>query len=76
MNSKNNRPDGWKNPHSRHHNSSILPTECKCWYCTEWRAYEAGADAMLEGLADLVGDDGYITFEKEDGKVVAVYIGD
>lgn len=40
------------------------------------RAFEAGADAMLEYLASLVGDNGYITFEKEDGKVIGIYIDD
>ena len=47
--------------------------DCECCECT---SFNAGADAMLEDLASLVGDDGYITFEKEDGKVVAVYIDD
>ncbi len=40
------RPKDWKNPHS------ILPEYMEQEYpvLPEWSAYEAGADAMLEGL--------------------------
>ena len=47
--------------------------DCKCVECEN---FEAGASAMLESIAGLVGDDGYITFEKEEGEVVGVCIDD
>ena len=65
MSWKNGRPDGWKNPHLKHHYSSISPTECKCWYCTEWRAYEAGADAYAKGIWKMAEESptGTFTFD-------------
>ncbi len=68
---KNYRPDGWDNPEEGkpdfYFGRSIIRTS---------KIYEAGADAMLESLASLVGDDGWIQFEGEGGRVVAVYIDD
>ena len=40
------RPKDWKNPNSCENGNHLLPGEDK--YCFE--AFEAGADAMLEGL--------------------------
>ena len=41
------RPEGWENPHLKNHMSNIAPELCGCWYCREWMAFEAGADALL-----------------------------
>lgn len=46
------RPNDWKNPHNPEAN--IFPDEVS-WTCVrrEHNAFEAGADAMLEGLKKL-----------------------
>ena len=68
------RLDGWFNPYKQH---PYPPSFAYLSFNQEREAaFEAGAEAMLESLSNLAGDDGWITFEKEDGKVVAVYLED
>ena len=72
------RPENWAKLLLKH-TRKRLDDNSKVDKSIEWgmlNCAEAGADAMLEGLANLVGDDGYITFNTEDGEVVAVYIDD
>lgn len=67
---KNWRPDSWEEIKE----ANRIQNQEEEWDNED--AFEAGADAMLESLASLVGDDGWIQFEKKDGKVIAVYIDD
>lgn len=65
------RPDGFDKARAKRCETQSEGCECCC--CT---SFNDGGDAFLEALADLVGDNGWIQLEKEDGKVVAVYIDD
>ena len=66
------RPEGWDNPHKGL--GTVLDDNCEVikleLTTAEHRAYEVGADAMLEGLKKLgekMGDDGYLVFIPEEG---------
>ena len=51
------RPPDWINPHIRTHTSGEKdPRKCPCCFCTRYRAYEAGADAMGEHILSLLKD--------------------
>ncbi len=67
------RPEGWKNPNISVH----MRPDCVCHYCIEkkvkWDAYEAGADAMLEGLMKLAKESPTGTFEI-DSREYHIYV--
>ena len=70
------RPKGWGNPMPCGECSKVSRGNNCATSCHQYIRYsskESGADAMLEGLADL---DGWVQFERKDGKVIAVYIDD
>ena len=63
------RPEGWENPHIRHTAGGVA-------YKSEYRVYEAGADALLEGLRRIDLEEaeyqvwahkGYLVFIPEEG---------